>query len=1095
MFLLVLVLLSISVISADWVEVPVNRPNTQTCDSFCQINPITAESCSENQCSDVTAIGGYATPETFYGGEFLMTAEDDKIHAICSYQFGNYYEGDKLYCCCSSAEPPIETCINNDCKFQNKLDQTCLSVENSLTDNGENILQELCVEENNQLWNLIKVGDYYEIVVKHSGKCLDVSDESQLNGANIHQWTCTEDNNQLWTINKRLGVNEGFYQLKAKHSGKCLDVSTNGNVQQLTCSEADNQLWKFTDTITSGDGTPDTNGDTPCGADTECDQGFICNDEGFCEDNGCTNNDDCELGFLCDTNTRNCFPSNEEDCYQFGDPYREKCCVNEIPYKDPLCDEYCGDCNYNEVCCTTDTPLYQPVTICKIENECTGPYNKILECPNLDKYEEPGQILYSSTSHSEQFCNGYAWHDGKDFVGKIFWGSNTYEIVANEEGKYNICLGEQRTKDSIGGIEFRQNQIVNIYNEDYLCYFDGIKNRIYECCGSYECANEDGKSAGESAGGHVCSVRGEWIYSPGTACTSDSNCEGLNTCIDGSCQFIECTYSNVCPTGYECYNNEYCLNEDRCIDFDEGEICCDDLTDNEIKSLEGIQFVCNNGVWRSAAENFGEIFYVNQGYDKYDLVSDGTGYHYCDANSEQSNTIAQIVDYTNPLFGITDFNNHYLCTEDYLVDTTYERFYECCGDDSSNCISTLIGRQKVTNQLYNYDNVLCKSEGEWSICTSDKEGETNEDFYCNEDYWIPKEKICNDNLDNNEIQGTDCQDVTCKEEECGIGEFPEGAICEEFSCVEKSCNDEIDNDNDEIIKCTGDNVNQLFCSGVLEIGCLDYPELCSGSYVICSDYDVNYGSHGVCTIPEGGYCEGNSDCAYLSCVENTCWNREVCEESLDRDYCNCVIQELGGGINLTEARKSCNVEQKMVCENDNQCLTGELCLNNECVQKRGTDCADSDCIGEISINNHQCCFLDEDCPTGTECQNNECHETNCDKDSPDEDGDGLDNCADSDCLNQFCSGSGISRRVCTEEGTCRGLPTAPTAPSPQDIIREIKLAYSYDDFLNTLNECSVITNPDTSCKVACENRNMACAFAEGGENTCEETDSTKCTCC
>jgi hypothetical protein len=221
----------------------------------------------------------------------------------------------------------------------------------------------------------------------------------------------------------------------------------------------------------------------------------------------------------------------------------------------------------------------------------------------------------------------------------------------------------------------------------------------------------------------------------------------------------------------------------------------------------------------------------------------------------------------------------------------------------------------------------------------------------------------------------------------------------------------IDYDNNLIgmTDCNNVNANPLLCGGFLEAGCLENPDLCSGLYVECSDHDYNYGQHGVCSVSEGGYCDEDTDCAYLACNSNVCWNRDICAQSFDQDYCNCISNNLDGVNGLTEARKSCLSDGKITCVDDSNCYGYESCVNNECVTFMGTDCSDSDCIGYMGPNDYQCCSLDLDCPAGTSCLNNECHETNC-VDGEDNDGDSvfdlisMVDCSVSNANPLFCGG-------------------------------------------------------------------------------------------
>ena len=66
-------------------------------------------------------------------------------------------------------------------------------------------------------------GEYYKIVVKHSGKCLDIRGASTEDWANVIQYGWHGGDNQLFKLVPATDE-PGYYWIFAKHSGKCLDV-------------------------------------------------------------------------------------------------------------------------------------------------------------------------------------------------------------------------------------------------------------------------------------------------------------------------------------------------------------------------------------------------------------------------------------------------------------------------------------------------------------------------------------------------------------------------------------------------------------------------------------------------------------------------------------------------------------------------------------------------------------------------------------------------------------------------------------------------------------------------------------------------------
>ena len=76
----------------------------------------------------------------------------------------------------------------------------------------------------------------------------------------------------------------------------------------------------------------------------------------------------------------------------------------------------------------------------------------------------------------------------------------------------------------------------------------------------------------------------------------------------------------------------------------------------------------------------------------------------------------------------------------------------------------------------------------------------------------------------------------------------------------------------------------------------------------------------------------------------------------------------------------------------------------------GTARGDDNCLETRDVYCGSCVF-------GTGCASGECIETEC-RDEADNDGDGMADCADSDCVGQRCSRTNGSKR-CGNDGSCR----------------------------------------------------------------------------
>ena len=114
-----------------------------------------------------------------------------------------------------------------------------------------------CVGADNQLWRLEPLttdgvpNGWYQVRVLHTDMCLDVAYRGTYDGADVIQGSCIEpiepmpwtSYNQHWRL-ARIG---GYYQLVNRYSGKCLDKTGSGDVVQWTCGDSNKwwQQWSF----------------------------------------------------------------------------------------------------------------------------------------------------------------------------------------------------------------------------------------------------------------------------------------------------------------------------------------------------------------------------------------------------------------------------------------------------------------------------------------------------------------------------------------------------------------------------------------------------------------------------------------------------------------------------------------------------------------------------------------------------------------------------------------------------------------------------------------------------------------------------------
>lgn len=146
----------------------------------------------------------------------------------------------------ASAAGPYDP--NTEYRLINRNSGKSLDVAQSSTANGGNVHQWSYWGGNNQLWNIIDVGNgYHKIINLNSGKALDISGGSTANGGNAIQWTDHGGNNQQWQI---IDVGGGYDKLMNRNSGLLLDISggstaDGGNAIQWSDNGGNNQQWQI----------------------------------------------------------------------------------------------------------------------------------------------------------------------------------------------------------------------------------------------------------------------------------------------------------------------------------------------------------------------------------------------------------------------------------------------------------------------------------------------------------------------------------------------------------------------------------------------------------------------------------------------------------------------------------------------------------------------------------------------------------------------------------------------------------------------------------------------------------------------------------
>ncbi len=147
--------------------------------------------------------------------------------------------------------------------------QKCLQAASGSNPSTASILQAPCNGSNNQLWDLVAVGNgYYELVSRGSGRCLDVEGKHAAQNYDLVQWPCDSSPSQHWRFDLAGSYNQvmsrstaaghaappidtgDYYRLIAQHSSMCADLDgwshdDGAHIIQYPCasSDNDNQLW------------------------------------------------------------------------------------------------------------------------------------------------------------------------------------------------------------------------------------------------------------------------------------------------------------------------------------------------------------------------------------------------------------------------------------------------------------------------------------------------------------------------------------------------------------------------------------------------------------------------------------------------------------------------------------------------------------------------------------------------------------------------------------------------------------------------------------------------------------------------------------
>lgn len=113
--------------------------------------------------------------------------------------------------------------------------------------NGSAVSQFSKDETLNQVWQMERQGDGWEVKIVNTNSCLEIDNGSQNNGAKAQIWDCVGTSQQIWKI-EMLG--KGAYEVRPFSSDKCLEIVNSSSdegvsVQQWSCVEVMGQRWQI----------------------------------------------------------------------------------------------------------------------------------------------------------------------------------------------------------------------------------------------------------------------------------------------------------------------------------------------------------------------------------------------------------------------------------------------------------------------------------------------------------------------------------------------------------------------------------------------------------------------------------------------------------------------------------------------------------------------------------------------------------------------------------------------------------------------------------------------------------------------------------
>lgn len=206
-----------------------------------------------------------------------------------------------------------------------------------------------------------------------------------------------------------------------------------------------------------------------------------------------------------------------------------------------------------------------------------------------------------------------------------------------------------------------------------------------------------------------------------------------------------------------------------------------------------------------------------------------------------------------------------------------------------------------------------------------------------------------------------------------------------------------------------------------------------------------------CVAYDFGVCLTDGDCpvgSYCDLADGGCYIPPVADCRADQD-CTSGFE--------CDFRDTCRPETPGACLGDEDCSTGDLCVENLCTVLEDTCQFDFQCAAGFACANNRCrllCGPDTDCPSGTRCEESLCLPNVGECIDSSECQDLTTNCVEGICLRRCDAGCDAATEVCDDQGFCRPRTSPdPNAPTP---------------FCRTDADCDGSLCVEGSCRIECD---------------------------